>query len=120
MRIFELTESRNDREHVRLRRHFMTKLAKMGLVRSVEGVSENVSQGGALIKTTSWHVFELHDRAVVTFYLPPRYSGQDRTICLQGIAVITRLEQKKQCLAVRFTKRFKQFQRVDGSELLAR
>jgi len=44
-------EKQERRQDMRLNLHFMTKLAKAGLPCMAEGMIENVSQKGALIRT---------------------------------------------------------------------
>lgn len=54
---------------------------------------------------------------VLTFYLPPNFTGQNKTIALRGDAVITRIDQENEGIAVEFIKTFKEFERIDVPEL---
>jgi hypothetical protein len=99
------------RIHKRLDLRFPTKLNALGLNYPVEGETENLSQGGALIKTRSWYVFQHRDRTLVTIFIPPDFSGQETTIGLQGSAVIIRIDQDNELVALQFVKSFKQFER---------
>jgi hypothetical protein len=77
-----------------------------------EGTTVNMSQMGAFIRAEDWSSFQVNDQAVVTCYLLPDYTGQDEFICLQGEAIIRRLDSANKCVAVEFVKSFKQFERV--------
>jgi hypothetical protein len=119
MKIRDFVQISECRAHSRLFNHFTTKLSKIGLFSSIEGVSEDLSQAGAFIKIKSWDSFQPHDKAAVIFLIPPSFSGQDKVIGLHGIGVITRVDQQREGIAVRFIKRLKQFERVDKSLVLA-
>jgi len=84
----------NDRrKSTRLQYQFPAMLmSHLGAGFPIEGAAINVSQRGAFIKTKRWESFRLQDRAVVTFFIPPDFSGQRRVIGLQGDAVITRVD----------------------------
>ena len=77
-----------------------------------EGTTVNMSQMGAFIRTEDWSAFQGNDKAIVTCYLLPDYTGQDEFICLQGEATIRRLDPVNKCVAVEFVKSFKQFERA--------
>ena len=82
----------------------------MRLNSPIEGVAENLSQGGAFLKTTNWSNFEIDDKAVVAFFLPPSFTGINETIRLEGIAEIARIDQENDGIGVRFTKDFRHFE----------
>ncbi len=105
------------RKHVRLRQYFKAKLSKTGVPDAIEGNTEYVSQGGAFIKTKDWHSFQPDDKTILTVYLPPIFTGQDATIGLQGSAVITRVDEENEGVAVQFIKDFKQFERIEEMEI---
>ena len=105
--------NRNRRKERRLGRQFAAMLqCRLGSDAPVEGVSENLSQGGALIKTKAWQSCRLNDQAIVTFFLPPDFTGQDTTIVLQGAAVVTRIDRDNETVGVDFVKNFRQFEQV--------
>jgi len=87
-------------------------LFKQGSSHSLEGTSADVSQGGAFIKTSQWRALKVEDYAVLAFYLPPDYTGQEKTIRLQGEAVVTRVDQKHKGIGVAFTKNFRNFEPI--------
>ncbi len=110
-------ESSERRKHLRLARHFPAKLSKMGLYSPVAGVTENVSQGGAFVKTSDRHVLQIHDRTILTIFLPPDFTGQDKTIGLQGSAIISRVDPEKDGVGVRFSTDFKHLRRVRVNDI---
>ena len=98
------------RRHIRLGHHIPSKLFKLGLPSAVSGVTENVSAGGALIKTMDYRAFHPLDQTVVTFYIPPTVSGLDKPIASQSFAVVTRVDKENAEVALKFGKVLKQFQ----------
>ncbi|UCG11619.1 MAG: PilZ domain-containing protein [Deltaproteobacteria bacterium] len=104
------------RNHIRLSHQLLVQLSKVGLYSPIGGMTENVSQDGAFIKTKDWHLFQLYDQVVVTFLLPPSFSGQHRTLGLQGTAVVVRLVEENEGVAVHFIRLLKQFERMDESQ----
>jgi hypothetical protein len=97
---------------MRLGHHLPSKLFKLGLHSAVSGVTENVSAGGALIKTREWDAFQPDDHTVVTFYIPPTVSGLDRPIASQSFAVVTRVDKMNMKVAVKFGKVLKEFEEI--------
>jgi hypothetical protein len=101
------------RKHNRLNRHFSAKLSRVGTVGlyfPVGGMTDNVGQGGAFIKTKHWDDFQPHDLIVITLRIPPSFSGQEKTISLTGPAVVARIVEENEGVAVQFTKPFQQFE----------
>jgi hypothetical protein len=92
--------------------YFPAKLSKTSTFYSVEGTTENISQGGAYIKTGDWRAFQVRDETMITVILPPAFSGQEETIGLYGTGVITRVDEDNEAIAIHFLKHFKQFERV--------
>lgn len=97
------------RKYPRLTKSFQVQLAKVGLDRSFEGSSVNLSQGGAFIQIAKWQSFRAKDSTRIALLLPPELTGQNKTIRLQGRAIIIRVDQKKKGIGVKFTKSLKQF-----------
>ena len=106
----ELMEAPDRRKYPRLRQRFRVELFKQGSRHSLDGTSVDVSQGGAFIKTKEWRTLKVKDYAVIAFSLPPDYTGQKKTIRLQGEAVITRVDQKNKGIGVKFTRKFRNFE----------
>lgn len=102
--------SRDRRKHKRLRLQFKTVLSQMGLNVPVEGITENLSQGGAFVKTSNWPNFQIDDMAVVAFFLPPSFTGLDETLGLHGTAVVARTDKENEGIGLRFTEDFRHFE----------
>ena len=98
------------RAHLRIFLKFSARIAKPGWFRPVEGATENISQRGAFVRTEDWHAFGVNDQAVVTILLPPSFTGQVKTVGLQGSAVVTRVDHQKGGVALRFDKEFSAFE----------
>jgi hypothetical protein len=109
--------TRDKRKHVRIQRFFEAKLSKAGTSHSITGQTENVSQSGAFIKTKDWHSLKPNDKTTVTVYLPSIFTGQDGIIGLQGSAVINRVDEENEGVAVEFLQNFKQFERIEEMEI---
>jgi len=105
------------RQHGRLNLNFLAKLVKVGFDAAIEGVIENLSQAGTLIKTKDWCTFQLRDKILITILLPPTFSGQNIIIGLRGNAVVNRLDQVKAGIAVKFTETLRQFERVENTDI---
>jgi len=84
---------------------------------SIEGITTNLSQGGAFIKSKNRHSCQAGAYVFLTFFLPPDFTGQNKTIGLQGDAVITRIDQENGTIAVEFIETFREFERIDVPEL---
>ena len=109
--------TRDKRKHIRLQKHFRAKLSKEGAPDSIEGNTENVSQGGAFIKTKDWQSFKPNDKTTITVFLPPFFTGQDGTIGLQGSGIISRIDEENEGVAVEFLENFKHFERIEEMEI---
>jgi len=100
------------RQHPRVEVYFPARLGKEGLDHSIEVVADDVSQGGAFIKTELWDSFEPTERVLVVFYLPPSFTGQEKTIALLGESIVVRVDAENQGVGLQFVKLFKQFDRL--------
>jgi hypothetical protein len=103
----------DNRKYPRLKQKFEVQIYRQGLNLAFDGNSINISQGGAFIKTGTWHSFRVHDMAVLAFILPPRFTGQDKTIGLQGGAVVSRIDKNLQGIGVKFVRDFRLFDLID-------
>ena len=103
------------RKYPRLIKSFQVQLMKEGLEHYFQGMSTNLSQGGAFIKTKNWRSFKVDDQAVIAFYLPAEYTGQTGTIGLQGRAVIARVDHEQKGIGVKFMQYFRQFEPISPS-----
>jgi len=100
------------RKSERLDWSFPVTLCKDGLECSFSGMSVNVSQLGAYIKTNYHGFFRVNDQATIKCFLPSDLTGQNQTIVLQDNAVIIRIDRENEGLALGFNKNFKQFERL--------
>jgi len=94
--------------------HFQSSLFKVGLYSPVSGMTENVSPGGALIKTRDWSAFQANDQVVVTLFVPPDFSGQKKIISLHSSATVTRVDQGNGVVALQLENILWQFEPVDN------
>lgn len=76
----------------------------------IDGVTQNLSQGGAFIESPSWPVIHLDQQAEMIIFLPPEFTGQRDTLTLTGPAVIKRIVAHKKGVAVEFLRELKTFQ----------
>jgi hypothetical protein len=100
------------RRHKRSEFNFPSKLFKLGLSSAASGVTKNVSPGGALIKTMDWSTFQPQDHVLITLFIPPTFSGQDKMTSLVSDSIIVRVDQKNEAVAVKFSKALKQLERI--------
>jgi c-di-GMP-binding flagellar brake protein YcgR len=111
-----LTSGLHDRRaHLRVSASFVATTFQSGRGRAAEGVTENISQGGAFIRVEDWHAFSTADQVIVTILLPAEFCGLDRPVVLQGMAIVSRVDPRKGGVALRFKKNFKFFERVNLS-----
>jgi len=108
-------EARERRRSTRLHRQFGAHIRCQTGVRA-EGESENLSQGGAFIRTDKWALFKPGDEIIITFLLPPEFTGQDWAIGLQGEAVVTRVDSLREGVGIEFARSFRQFEQVSVAD----
>jgi hypothetical protein len=104
--------SSDRRKSERLDWSFPVTLCKDGLDCLFSGMSVNVSQLGAYIKTNYHGFFCVNDEATIKCFLPANFTGQNQTIVLQDKAVIIRIDRENEGIALGFNKSFKQFERL--------
>lgn len=107
----------DQRKSPRIHQRFRVKLLRQGVDYTLEGMTANLSQKGAFIRTKHYRSFRAGEPGEFTFFLPPDFTGQDKTVGLQGNAVITRIDQDNEGIGVEFIKSLKQFERVTISEV---
>lgn len=100
------------RKHPRIRRQFPVNLLSRDLNLHVQGVTSNLSRKGALIRAEDFHLFRPGRLTVVTVFLPPYFTGQDKFIGLQGEATILRIDGANEGIAVEFRKPLRQFEQI--------
>ena len=102
------------RAHLRIGSTFSARISKPGWFRPVEGVTENISQRGTFVRTEDWHAFGVKDQAIVAILVPASFSGQEKTVGLQGKAVVTRVDHQKGGLALRFDRDLRAFEPLNA------
>jgi hypothetical protein len=110
---------REEREHVRFNRPFMTEVLNLKSHYTARGVTENVSQGGAFVKTKDWRAFQVNDQMMVTFFLPPTPPSQEPVVGLRGTATVTRIDRQNEGIAVKFGTNFQDFEKISQLEASA-
>ena len=100
------------RRYVRIQREFVTEIFNAVRDYQTEGVTENVSQGGAFIKTKDWRAFRTGDQTILILFLPPSFTDRDKSIGLRGEAIIKRIDQKNEGIALEFAKSFQDFEKI--------
>ena len=98
------------RKYVRTQNNFriMVKIARRST--ELDGITQNLSQGGAFISSPSWLLFQKNDQAEMRIFLPPEFTGQRDTLTLTGPGVLKRIEEDKQGIAFEFLRELKTFE----------
>lgn len=105
------------RKHVRINHQFTTQIFTPRSDYETQGVTENISQGGAFIKVEDWRAFQIGDQTVITFFLPPTFTDRGKTIGLRGEAEVKRIDQQNEGIALEFSKYFQEFEKIDHVEI---
>jgi hypothetical protein len=101
------------RKNVRVWRNFPVRLFIKDSKLFLEGITTNLSQGGAFIKSKNRHSCQAGAHVFLTLFLPHDFTGQNKTIGLQGDAVITRIDLENEGIAVEFINALREFERID-------
>jgi hypothetical protein len=97
------------RKYTRTLNNFKIKIRLPRTSKEVDGVTQNLSQGGAFVISSSFLVLQEDEPAEMRLFLPPEFTGQNHTLTLSGPAVIRRIDKHKQGVAVEFLKELKTF-----------
>jgi hypothetical protein len=106
-------ETHERRAYTRFDHKLFTKFSKAGLYTPIEGMTANISQGGAFVRTDTWHAFQPQERIIVTFFLSPDLTGQDKTIGFQGEGIIVRVDRDGGGVGVQFPREFEKFSQIE-------
>jgi hypothetical protein len=109
--------SRERRKHVRVQRQFEARLFNAKARYETEGLTENISQGGVYVKTRDWRSFQTGDQAIVTLFLPPSFTDRDKIFGLRGNAIVRRVDDRDEGVALEFSRDLKEFEKVEHSEI---
>jgi hypothetical protein len=91
---------------------YQVELFKEDLDASIEGLTENLSQRTAFIKTNDWRSLQVGDSTILTFFLGPNFAAG-----FQGEAVVQEIDQENEGVMVEFVQSFKQFDPVNMPEV---
>jgi hypothetical protein len=75
----------------------------------IDGVTENLSQGGAFISSQTLPSLQKNEKAIVQLFLPPEMTGQKNTLILNGPAVVKRIGKERGGIALQFQKVLRAF-----------
>jgi hypothetical protein len=98
------------RKYTRTLNNFRIKIILPRTSKEIDGVTQNLSQGGAFIESSSWLALREAEQAEMKLFLPPDFTGQRHTLTLTGPAVIKRIVKDKNGVAVEFLRELKSFQ----------
>jgi hypothetical protein len=112
-----MTGSDERRRYVRINRQFVTQIFTPRSEYETQGVTENISQGGAYIKVEDWRAFQAGDQTVITFFLPPSLTDSGKNIGLRGEAEVKRVDQQNEGIALEFSRDFQEFEKIDHVEI---
>jgi hypothetical protein len=112
-----MTGSDERRRHVRISRQFITRIFTPRSDYETQGVTENISQGGAYVKVEDWRPFQTGDQTVITFILPPSFTDRGKTVGLRGEAEVKRVDQQNEGIALEFGRYFQEFEKIDQVEI---
>lgn len=109
--------SKDRRRHVRIQRQFITAISDAERGYQTEGVTENISQGGAFIKCKDYRFFRTGSQAVLILLLPPSFADRGKSVGLRGEAVIRRIDRANEGIALEFTHNFQDFEKIENPEI---
>ena len=112
--------SHERRKHVRIQRQFEARLFNTKVRHETEGLTENISQGGVYVKTRDWRSFQSGDQATVTLFLPPSFTDKDKIFGLRGDAIVRRVDELNEGVALEFSRDLQEFEKVEHSEIVAK
>jgi hypothetical protein len=105
------------RRYARLNQEFPVKARVLGTPVEVEGVTLDVSQGGAFIVSLSWSAFHSNDQTEIQFSLPPTFTGQERSLFLEGPGIVARVDGDRLGIAVEFLQELRTFKVIQAEKV---
>jgi tetratricopeptide (TPR) repeat protein len=106
-----------NRESMRYFGHFPVRVSKKGSASSIRGVTLNLSETGALIKTNDLMKFRVNEQISVYIFIPSLFSARFNTVGMHGDGIVIRLDEQNKCIGIRFRTSFKQFERTGEIEV---
>ena len=98
------------RKYTRTLNNFRTQIRLSRTSKEIDGVTQNLSQGGAFVQSPSWLDLQQDEQAEMKIFLPPEFTGQRDTLTLTGPAVIKRIVEHEKGVAIEFLRELKTFQ----------
>lgn len=112
-----MTGSDERRRYVRIDRQFLTQIFTPRSEYETQGVTENISQGGAYIIVEDWRAFQTGDQTVITFFLPSSFTDRGKSVGIRGEAEVRRVDQQNEGIALEFSRDFQEFEKIDHVEI---
>lgn len=98
------------RKYTRITKKFPVRAKILGTPLEVEGVTVDLSQGGAFISSHSWYSFDVNDPMEIQFSLPPTFTGQQKSLFLAGSGIVIRVDKDRPGIAVEFLQELRTFE----------
>jgi len=108
----ELAPSLHNREFMRIRSHLPAELSMGTSGPKVTGITENLSQIGAFIKTKEWQKFAVNDEVSVSITLPSLFSPHGVPTSVEGTGLIARIDPVNEGVGVHFSRTINRFKRI--------
>ncbi|HVO85016.1 MAG TPA: FHA domain-containing protein [Syntrophobacteria bacterium] len=108
----ELAPSLNNREFMRISSHLPAELSTGTVGVKVTGMTENLSQVGAFIKTKEWYKFAVNDEVSVCITLPSLLSPHGVPTSVEGTGLIARIDPVNEGVGVHFSRSINRFKRI--------
>ena len=105
------------RKYARLSQEFPAKAKVLGTPLEVEGVTLDVSQGGAFILSLSWSAFHANDQTEIQFSLPPAFTGQKESLLLRGPGTVIRVDGDRLGIAIEFLQELRTFKVIQAKNI---
>ena len=113
----ELAPSLDNREFMRISSQLPAELSMGTLGPKVTGITENLSQIGAFIKTKEWHKFAVNDQVSVCITLPSLLSPHGVPTSVQGTGLIARIDAANEGVGVHFSASINRFKRLGNVQI---
>jgi tetratricopeptide (TPR) repeat protein len=108
----ELAPGLHNREFMRISSHLPAELSMGTFGPKVSGITENLSQIGAFIKTREWHKFAVNDQVSVCITLPSLLSRHGVPTSVEGTGLIARIDPVNEGVGVHFSRSINRFKRI--------
>jgi hypothetical protein len=105
------------RKYARLSQEFPVKAKVLSTPLEVEGVTLDVSQGGAFILSLSWSALHANDQTEIQFSLPPAFTGQKKSLLLKGLGTVIRVNEDRLGIAIEFLQELRTFEVIQAENV---